>query len=136
MGAGPDGGPRRQILHHRGPRRLTCASRCPGVFQQRQAGFNRPIQRSRSSSLSRSGSTPQSDGAVGRVSSERGQRHGGSHGAANGENRPASGARAQSDIKSEYETAKETASAYLQAVGVLTPGAISMWEWPERVVKI
>ena len=47
-----------------------------------------------------------------------------------------SGARAQSDIKSEYEAAKETASAYLQAVGVLTPGAISMWEWPERVVKI
>ena len=58
MGAGPDGGPRRQIPRHRGPRRLACASRRPGVFQPRQPGFNRPIQRILSPRLSRSGSTP------------------------------------------------------------------------------
>ena len=37
------------------------------------------------------------------------------------------------DIKSEYEAAKETASAYLQAVGVLNPDEISTHEWRERL---
>lgn len=40
------------------------------------------------------------------------------------------------DIKSEYEAAKETASAYLQAVGVLNPDEISTHEWREREVRI
>ena len=43
---------------------------------------------------------------------------------------------ALSDIKSEYEAAKETASAYLQAVGVLNPDEISTHEWREREVRI
>ena len=40
------------------------------------------------------------------------------------------------DIKSEYEAAKKTATAYLQAVGVLNPDGISTHEWREREVRI
>ena len=40
------------------------------------------------------------------------------------------------DIKSEYEAAKKTATAYLQAVGVLNWDEISTPEWHEHVVRI
>ena len=46
--------------------------------------------------------------------------------------RPVSGADVRSDIEREFEEAKETARAYLQAVGVIGPGAISTPEYRAR----
>ena len=46
--------------------------------------------------------------------------------------RPVSGADVRSDIEREFEEAKETARAYLQAVGVIGPGAISTPEYRVR----
>ena len=46
-----------------------------------------------------------------------------------------SGTDAQSDIESEYEKAKNTARAYLKAVGVLEPDEISMPEFRESQTR-